>query len=123
MDTIDVYILQNRERTLVKPLWEKKVELDEKPDIFDYAMSTEQPQGVLKGEESKLVKYGDRFVLAHVDWIKKRRGDIDVAKDYSSKVEKTSFYEHFDDQFEIENLLDGLEDLPDTSKEEAGGNE
>ncbi|KAE9990533.1 hypothetical protein EG327_001297 [Venturia inaequalis] len=123
LDTIDVYILQNRERTLVKPLWEKKVELDEKPDIFDYAMSTEQPRGVLKGEESKLVKYGDRFVLAHMDWIEKRRGDIDVSKDYSSKVEKTSFYEHFDDQFEIENLLEGLEDLPDTSKEEAGGNE
>lgn len=114
METIDVNILQNRERHLVEPLWEKQKQKSkrDKSDITDvHAISSEQPQIVVDAGDSKLIKIDDRFTLAPMKWIEDQyQRTIDMDKDYSSKVGLSPCCDHFDDQYDIKYLVTGAKD-------------
>lgn len=106
MDTIDVNVIQDRERRLVEPLWEN-------PSSEENIISSAKPDLSLGEEESQLVKLGEkyggtdgkeRFVLASKKWL--RSENIVLTDNYSTNVALSSCYDHFEDHYKFGDLLE-----------------
>jgi hypothetical protein len=88
LQTIDVNIIENRERSLSGPIWEN---LDV-PVRLSAVHHIEQ-----KTELSKLVNVGKQMALAPRTWVEKHKTDI-ATKDFAADVQLSSCYEELDQE-------------------------
>jgi hypothetical protein len=85
--TIDINILENRERSLIEPLWEN----------VEMSTNARTVQQVKKQPEmSKVVKVKGRLALAPKSWVKKHAAVV-ADEDYAADVQLSSTYEELDD--------------------------
>lgn len=88
LKTVDVNILENRERSLAGPIWED-------PDAP--ARLNEMSRIEQENELSELVKVGDKMALAPRTWVDKHTVDV-VARNFAADVRLSSAYEELDEE-------------------------
>jgi hypothetical protein len=92
LKTIDVNILENRERSLPEPLWENT----EAPIQLSTTHHIEQ-----KTELAELVKVGGKMALAPRTWVAKHK--VDVAPErFSADVQLSNAYEELNEEDSID---------------------
>lgn len=87
LKTIDVNILENRERSLVGPVWENSEVLPRLSKIDHVAPRTEL---------SKLVMVGGKMALAPKGWVEKNKVDVEAA-DFAADVLLSNAYEELEE--------------------------
>lgn len=92
LNTVDVDVLQCRERKLDEPLWEK-------PTGMESLLRTSKITKKLLEGSSRLVKVDDRLVLAPKAWLKQHHPELLDSNAWSGHVKLSSAYEAFDDDF------------------------
>jgi hypothetical protein len=92
LKTIDVNIIENRERSLLGPIWEN-------PDIPARLSTIHRIEE--KMELSKLVRVGEKMALAPRTWVEKHMVDV-AAGGFAADVLLSNAYEELDE----ENAID-----------------
>jgi hypothetical protein len=87
LKTIDVNILENRERSLAEPLWEN-------PENSSITTSAEQT--TTKSEMSRVVRLENCFALAPMSWVKGHKAQV-LAGEFAADEQLSSAYEELDE--------------------------
>ena len=90
LNTIDVDVLENRERSLKAPLREH----DNVSESADGILTTVKKDP----ETAKLVQLNDGYALAPMSWIRENVDKIDMEKDFKGQVQLGIAYQDLDNQ-------------------------